>query len=143
MKTLALLNGDLVAGAGGHATITGTSKVRQDLSLLLGERWGTDRFHGDQWGSTVTDFIGQPLSADLEVRVREEVARAISQYIAIQTTEIYRDRINGTRSRFATSDVVRQVDSIEVTPRYDSIRIAINLVTQAGIEVQLNRTVTI
>jgi phage baseplate assembly protein W len=143
LKTLALVNGDLVATATGHATVSGTSKVRQDLSLALGEPWGTDRFHADRWGSVLMDYIGTPITDDLQFQVRSEVLRAISQYIAIQDTEIYRDQTRGTRSRYATADVVRQVTGIEVTPEMDKIRIRVDLVTQAGAEVRLNRTVVV
>jgi phage baseplate assembly protein W len=143
MKTLALSNGDLVVGQSGHAVVSGATKVRQDLSLALGERWGTDRFHGDRWGSVLIDYIGQPLTEDMEFQVRSEVSRVIAQYIAIQDQEVYQDMLNGRRSRFATADVVRKVNDIEAQVRDDSISIRISLTTQAGLDVELNRTVTL
>lgn len=143
MKTLALANGDLVATATGHGTVSGTRKVHQDLALALGEPWGTDRFHAKQWGSILMDYIGSPITQSLESDLRDEVLRVISQYIAIQDQEVYSDMTRGTRSRYATADVVRQVTGITVTPETDKIRVLVNLVTQAGAEVQLSRTVVV
>lgn len=143
MKTLALSNGDLVVGTSGHATISGVSKVRQDLALDMGERWGFDRFHGDRWGSLLVDYIGLPITVDTEVQISTEVSRTLAQYIAIQDTEVFQDLATGARSRYATSEVVRQVNSIDVTQGLDSIRVSVSLVTQAGIELTLNRTVTV
>lgn len=144
MKTLALANGDLVVGAGGHRTVSGSEKVRQEIALALGEYWGTDRFHADQWGSVLTDYLGQPIdtAGSLEFDVRTEIARVLANYVAIQTTEIYNDYLDGRRSRFDTADVIRSVDSIDVAKVNDSFRITIALTTAAGLAVTLNRTVT-
>lgn len=143
MKTLALSNGDLVVGQGGHLTISGVSKIRQELALALGEYFGTDRFHRDIWGSVVSDYLGRPIDDSLIAQVEAEVARVLSQYIAIQDQEIYQDYINGRRTRYATADVIREVTSINAQPINDSIQISITLATQAGSTVVLNRTVTL
>ena len=42
-----------------------------------------------------------------------------------------------------SADVVRQVTGVEVTPEYDRINVKINLLTQAGVEVQIGRTVVV
>lgn len=143
MKTLALSNGDLVVGQNGHATISGAAKIRQDLALALGEYWGNDRFHADQWGSILPDYIGEAIDDETDFRVRSEVARVLAQYIAIQDQEVYQDFLAGRRSRFATADVVRKVNSIETTVRLDSIHVEISLTTEAGVDVTLNRTVAL
>lgn len=142
MKTLALVNGDLVVASSGHATISGASKVRQDLSLALGEYWGTDRFHSDQWGSTVVDYIGLPITDDLQFQVRAEVSRVISNYIAIQDAEVYADLADGTRSRYDTADVVRSVDAIVTRLDYNTVQLKVTLSTQADQSVTVTRTVT-
>lgn len=142
MKALALVNGDLVVGQSGHVTISGASKIRQDLTCALGEHWGTDRFHSDLWGTIVMDFIGLPLSSDQVFRVRSEVARVLQQYVSIQEAEIYQDMVAGRRSRFATADVVREVSSVNVTVQPSKILINLSLVTQANEVVTLNRSVS-
>jgi hypothetical protein len=141
VKALALSNGDLVVGPNGHVTISGVPKVRQDLALNFGERWGFDRFHGDRWGSLLVDYIGQPINADTETLTTNEVSRTIAQYISIQDTEVYQDLVSGARSRYESSEVIRQINNIEVTSLYDSIRVKVDLVTQAGVGITLNRTV--
>lgn len=143
MKTLALSQGDLVVGRGGYATVSGGRKVQQELALALGEYFGTDRFHPNQWGSTVTDYLGQPVSEDLSFEVRAEISRVLEQYIAIQDQEIYQDFVNGRRTRYDAADVVRQVQSIDVQVNMTTIFVSISLLTLAGQTVQLNRTVTL
>lgn len=141
MKTLALANGDLVAGQDGHVTISGAAKIKQDLTCALREHWGTDRFHSDVWGSIVVDFIGLPLSSDLVFQVRSEVGRVLQQYVAIQGAEIYADMVAGRRSRYATADVVREVRSIQVSVEPSKVVMQINLITQAGQDLTVNRSI--
>lgn len=140
MKTLAVSDGDLMAGQSGHVTISGAAKIRQDLAMALGERLGNDRFHPN-WGSTLIDFIGRPIDFETEFTIRSEVSRVLAQYLAIQDQEVYGDYLNGARSRYATADVVREVNSIEAQVDFDAVRISIALTTLAGQEVRLNRTV--
>lgn len=140
MKTLALQGGDLVIGAQGHKTITGSSKIRQDLALALGERYGNDRFHPN-WGSALPAYIGSPISADTELLVRSEVARVIQSYIDVQRAEIVNDSLNGRRSAFTTADVVERLDVIKTKISYDSIRVMVGLTTQARESVSISRTV--
>lgn len=141
MKTLALRDGDLVVAQTGHAVVSGAAKIRQDLALALGEQLGNDRFHV-QWGSILADYIGTPIDDETEFEVRNEVARVLAQYIAIQDQEVYRDYLDGTRSRFATADVVRQVNGVETFVDFDAIRIRITLTTRSGEEAIIARTVT-
>lgn len=143
MKTLAVVNGDLMVGQNGHSTISGAVKVRQDLAMALGEYRGTDRFHADVWGSVVQDFLGQPIDEHTEAEVRAEVDRTIRSYIAIQDQEVYQDMINGRRSRFATADVIRQVQSIDALVHYDAIDLTVLLLTQSGNAIELNRTASL
>jgi phage baseplate assembly protein W len=139
VKTLALAGGDLVAGAGGHKTISGVPKIRQELALSLGEEYGVDRFHPDM-GSILIEFIGQPIDAQSEMMIRVEVGRVIQQYIAIQQREVLRDHLAQRASRFDSSDVVTGITGIAATVNFDSVRVSATLITQAGTEVQISRT---
>lgn len=143
LKTLALVNGDLVVGQGGHATVSGASKIRQMIALALGEYFGNDRFHPTQWGSNVIDQIGKPIDFMVQADVELEISRVMAQYIAIQDAEIYQDYLNGRRSRFAAADIIRNVTNIDVTVNMDSINVALSLVTLAGSSIDLNRTVAL
>lgn len=142
MKTLALANGDLVAGPGGYATISGAAKVQQEIALDLGEEYGHDRFHPDTWGSTVMNYIGQPIDDSVELDVRSEIARTLAQYIATQQQEVYRDFVNGSRSRYSANDVVVGVSSISSSINDTSILISLILETQDGSTIEVNRTVS-
>lgn len=139
MRTLALQGGDLVVGQGGHKTITGTAKIRQDLALAMGEPYGTDRFH-PTWGSVLPDYIGHPIQADTEMNVRSEAARVIQNYILIQTTEILQDVLNARRTRYDTADVVQQVDDIDATVYIDQVRLRVEMTTLSGQDLTVNRT---
>lgn len=140
MKTLLLSQGDLVIGPAGHATISGSGKVRQDLALALGEELGFDRYHRE-WGSVVTRFVGAPITPETEMAVYSEVARVLSQYIQAQRAGLVRDSLNDTISRYSTSDVVQQVISIEARVGYDTIFVTTVLQVASGETVTINRTV--
>lgn len=141
MKTLALQGGDLVVGSQGHATISGNKKIRQDLALALGERYGNDRFHLT-WGSTLPNYVGRPVTADSDLIVRSEVARVVQSYIDGQQAQIATDALSGTRSKYTTSDVVAQLNNIVTSIDLDTIHVKISLSTQAQESLTLTRTVT-
>lgn len=140
MKTLLLSQGDLVIGPSGHATISGSGKVRQDLALALGEELGFDRFHRE-WGSVVTRFVGAPITPETELAVYSETARVLSQYIQAQKAGLTRDALSGNMSRYTTSDVVQQVISIDAKVGFDTIFISTVLQVASGETVTINRTV--
>ena len=140
MKTLALINGDLVVGAAGHLTISGVPKIRQEMALALGEEYGSDRFHRDL-GSILIEFIGQPIDGQTEMMIRAEVGRVAQQYIDTQRREVLRDHLECRASRFDASDVVVGITDIQARIDYDTVRIKANLLTQSGANVTINRTV--
>jgi phage baseplate assembly protein W len=142
LKTLALAGGDLVVGSTGHQTISGVPKIRQELALALGEEYKADRFHPDM-GSILGDFIGQSVDPESEMLIRAEVGRVVQQYIAIQQREVLRDHLAQRMSRFDASDVVTGITSIDAQIDFDTVRVSAALLTQAGVQVVVNRTVTI
>lgn len=139
MKTLALSGGDLVVGPTGHATISGTAKIRQELALHLGETFASDRFHPEM-GSVLIDYVGELIDDETEMLVRAEVGRVVQQYIAIQQREVLRDNLAARASRFDSSDVVVGIRDVTARVDYDSIRVSVSLLTQSGETVQVNRT---
>lgn len=142
MKTLMLQGGDLVVGAQGHRTITGSAKIRQDLALALAEPYGNDRFH-PTWGSVLPHYVGTPITADTELLVRSEAQRVVQVYIDIQRNEIVNDALATRRSRFTTADVVARLDDIETRIAFDAIRVKLHLVTQSQEELTVSRTVEV
>lgn len=141
MKTLALASGDLVVGHGGHALISGSQKIRQDLALALGETLGHDRFHRS-WGSTLPAFIGQNIDSSTNAAIRAEAQRVVAQYISVHDDYIQADQVAGGRSRFGTADVVGDVTAISATQNFDTIKVQVSLRTLAGTTITVNRTVT-
>lgn len=140
MKTFALRNGDLVIGPSGFKTVSGTKKVRQDLSMAIGEEYGADRFH-PQWGSTLHRMIGTTIAPDTEFVVRSEVARVIQQYIDIQRFENVEDKMAFRRSRYSTSEIINRVNSINAKISLDTVQVRINLSTVGRDVITLGRTV--
>jgi len=142
MKTLALANGDLVVAPGGHATVTAAAKIRQDMALALGEPLGNDRFH-TEWGSVLPTYIGQPVDEQTKLNVQAEVARIIEQQMAIQQRDISQDTMQGRASRYSSSDVIVGIQNLVVDIRYDTVKVTVSLVTQAGVRINIKRTVNI
>lgn len=141
MKTLALANGDLVAGPTGHKTISGAAKIRQDLALALGEPIGDDRFH-PSWGSLLPSYIGQAIDAQTNALIRSEVSRVLAQYVSVRDEYITLDQQSGARSRFDTADVVSEILSVSAVQDFDTIKVQVSLRTLAGTLITVNRTVT-
>lgn len=142
MKTLALKNGDLVVGPAGHATISGTKKIRQDLALALGEPYSDDRFH-PEWGSLLPNYIGEQVGPELQSLVISEAARVIQAYVDGQAAEIQKDALSSSMSRYDTTDVVKQVNGVDATLGVDTIYVKVSLTTQANQTVTLSRTVAV
>lgn len=140
MKTLLLSQGDLVVGPGGHTTLTGSGRVRQDLALALGEELGHDRYHLE-WGSVVPRFIGAPITPETRMAVYSEVSRVLGAYIGGQRQQQERDVLAGRISRSTLSDVIESVVSIDVRQGFDTLFISTVLRVASGETVTINRTV--
>lgn len=130
MQTLALVNGDLMLAQGGYLLYTGADRIKQDLTLALLEAYGTDRFH-PRWGSVIMNYIGNPITPQLESLVRAEVTRVVQNYIAIQQAEVLRDSVVDVKGRFTTSDVVRNIAGIQTQVQMDRINVVLALQTLA------------
>lgn len=128
MKTLALVQGDLVLAGGTYVTFTGSDKIQQDLTLALNEDYGSDIYH-PYWGSILDRYIGAPLTAELQSAVSLEVQRIIKNYIAAQADTLAIGTAYDIKGVYNTSDVVQKLESIDVQVSYDSINITVKLQT--------------
>jgi phage baseplate assembly protein W len=90
MKTFQIQGGDLVIGPGGYATVSGPKKVLQDLSILVREPYGIDRFH-PQWGGILEEFVGQEVNPVSRALVRGEIERLLQNYMVMQSRQIAAD----------------------------------------------------
>lgn len=141
MKTLALSGGDLVVDAGRLQMLEGPAKIRQDLALALGEEYNTDPFRPG-WGSVLPQHIGEPITDDTPMLVQAEVNRVIQQYMANQKAILEAAYVNRQAHTINTSEIIRTVNSIDVSVQYDSVMILVSLTTMAGQTIQISRTVS-
>lgn len=142
MKSLQIRNGDLVVGTAGHQVVEGTAKIRQDLALALGEPYGDDRFHPG-WGSMLPRYVGEPATDEVRALVVSEAARVLQAYVDGQAADVLQDSLAATRSRYATADVVRQVNAVEAEVGIENLHLKVSLTTQAGQNVVVTRTVVL
>jgi phage baseplate assembly protein W len=138
--SLGLVNGDLMVSSGDYLLLTGADKIRQDLTLALSEEFGTDRFH-PRWGSIVKRYIGSLLTPQLALLVKAEVVRVVRNYIAIQQAEVMRDTQVDVQGRFDTSDVIRELVSVDTQISFDVCNIYIHLRTLNRATVKIKKQV--
>lgn len=132
MKTMWLDDGDFVIGSSSdYQMITNASKVKQDLRGALLEPLGNDRFHRG-WGSSLSDFVSQPLTSFLRMGVLAEVNRVIGNYAAVQRDQIEADMYSESTSRFSTDEIISSVIGVETKQHYDSLGVTIGVSTVAG-----------
>lgn len=133
MKTLAIQNGDLVIGPTGHEVVSGVQKISQDILLAIIERYGSDPYH-PRWGSLLDRYVGQIMTDAVLFDIQQEALRVVSNYIAVQTSQIQQDVLVSQGSRFSASDVVRDVSDIQVSVAEDPTRanVRLQLVTANG-----------
>lgn len=115
MQSLLVQNGDLVIGPSGYATVTGPARVKQDLKIALGERYGTDPYH-PAWGSLLPTYVGRWLAPDQTLAVQQEVLRVVNNYLLVQRAMIQSDALQSNASRFSFADVISSVEKIQVSP---------------------------
>lgn len=141
MKTLALSGGDLVVGPGGLQLLEGASKIRQDIALALGENYGGDPYHPG-WGSVLQQYLGEPITADTPMLVQAEVNRILQQYIANQQQILDAASLRNQQHTISTSEIIRTVNSVDVSVSYDTVTVLIDLTTMAGQTMKISRTVS-
>lgn len=140
MKTLELVNGDLVLGGGSFQALSGAAKVKQDLGIALREPFGSDRFH-TRWGSVLPEFIGRPQDKYLESLVQGEIHRVLQNYVLLQADAIKRDQNAGRKPRYSHNEIVADIVSVKVRSNYDSLTIRVHLTTLDGEEITITQAV--
>lgn len=115
METLQLdTDGDLVIGPTDYAVVSGTDKIRQDLTYALREEYGSDPFH-PYWGSLLPGMLGNIIGTDTLSQVQSEVMRVLQNYIAVQTAMLQNNLVAFDQSQFSTADIIGSIDSVTVT----------------------------
>lgn len=140
MDTFAIRNGDFALGDGGFVTISGPSKLVQDLGCALREPIGTDRFHR-LFGSTMESLVGGIIGPATAASIQSETERVIANYITVQQALLSRDALAGRMPRFDTGEVIKSVDSITVQQSFDSMIVTVVLTTLSQEAVALTYSV--
>jgi hypothetical protein len=140
MKTFQIKDGDLVLGPGGFQTLEGPAKVAQDLGIAVREPIGCDRFH-EGWGSGLHAFVGGRADDYTQMLIEGEINRLVNNYMMTQAEHVERDDTNSRKPRFATSELIGDIDSIDIVQQYDRFFIRVSLTTVAGDSVTLVQTV--
>lgn len=129
MQTLALIHGDLLVDSSGNLLMySGTDRIRQDLTLALTEEYGANHFH-PKWGSIVKNYIGNPITQNLQQLVQAEVNRVVQNYITLQQSSVLRNTTYDIAGVFDTSDVVQSVGPLSVSTSFDTVYISATLTT--------------
>jgi len=139
VKTLQIKNGDLVIGSGGYATVTGSAKLRQDLSVAVREPYGCDRFH-PRWGSMLSGFVGGVLDKYAASAVSGEVNRIIGNYVAVQHDQMTVAASQGMKVRYSTGEVVSAVTKIDTRQSFDRLYVRASLTTMSGEQIDIMTT---
>lgn len=140
MKSFAIREGDLVIEGGQYATIAGSKRVFQDLSLAVSEPLGCDRFHPN-WGSMLERYVGTVYDEETELLVRAEIFRIIRQYVDTQQEAMVTRSIRHQKSLFASEEIVQEVSGISVTQEFDRINVKVTIQTGDTQPVVLQATV--
>lgn len=137
MKTLRIRNRDLVVGPAGYDLVSGSDKLRQDLTMATIEPIGADRFHPG-WGSRLWEMIGISIDDEQRMQLWSEIIRVVKNYAAVQADEARNDSLNSRRSRYRTSEVLAALTSIDVIPNADTLSVTINIQTMSGESISLD-----
>jgi len=141
MKTFQISNGDFVLSNGSFATVEGTPKIQQDLGTALATEYGTDRFH-PRYGSTLPNYIGQPVGSATSILVRSEVTRVVNNYASVQAANMNSYIVRGLQAPYAQSEIIAQLNAVTVKQDYDTFEVAAVITTQAGQSTLVSASVT-
>lgn len=101
----------------------GRTKLIQDLTLWLTERYRSDRFHSS-YGSILDGFIGDVIDDMSAYEVEAEVNRVLQNYQMVQ----YR-RMQEDPTTLSPEEVLVDVEDIKARIDYDSVVVVISIVT--------------
>lgn len=139
---LAISDGDLVLSGSALLTISGPSRIKQDLTIALRDQYGADPNH-PYWGSILDRYIGLPLNDSQQAQVVAEVQRVLNNYVAVQADMVNSAVVNSVKGTLDTSDVIRSVVAIDTTVTMDQILIQVTLQTMSGDSVTVTRSVSV
>jgi hypothetical protein len=145
--SLLLRGGDLVTGGATFGTVTGHSKLVQDLRCAILERMGNDESHpwfgslidGGRLNGTEQPSIIATGDWNMAVlSVEGEIRRIVDQYQKTQIARSERDRSNYGKPTLTPSELLMGVSEIQFFQAQDNLLCRVTLVTGADSELILN-----
>jgi hypothetical protein len=142
-KSFKIVNGDFAVGAGrSFETVSGASKLAQDLRLWVTERIGTDPSfptYGSRLDGGVVDgreiesYIGQIGTQERLNEIRAEVNTLLSLYQSTQLEKMRRESIlyNG-KTTLPPEEVLHVVENIEARQVGTVVIVRVTYQTLAG-----------
>jgi hypothetical protein len=148
MRDFSISGGDLTLGASsGFETVSGQSYIRQRIATALAEPFNSDPYESG-WGSYLDGWLGMPVTGSTAGLVASEASRVLSVIIAAQAQMITGWHLTGARAQLAAADTIAQVTSVDAQQGSlllgqdpTSVIVTMTLVTQAGAQLQISRTV--
>lgn len=137
MKTFQIKDGDLVVGPGGFTSVTGSTKVRQDLAVAVREPLGCDRFH-PRWGSTLAQYVGVFNDELIRGLIISEVYRLVRNYVAVQGDQVRTDSISGRKPRYRTDELVSDIEHVDLRQEFDRLYLRVTLSLTSGEQITLS-----
>lgn len=138
--SLKLRNGDLVAEGASLATVTGESKLFQDLRLALLEPLGFDNLHPN-YGSSLEDLLGETDLSYLSLEIENEVSRVVQELQFQQLERAKSDRFVVGQATLDPGEIIVNLTSVTIAQIEDRLEVHATILT--GTEEELNITVPI
>jgi len=142
MRSLQILDGDLVIGPGGFVMVDGVDKVKQDLSVAVREPLGCDRFHPG-WGSVLAEYVGGLPDEMTQSAIQAEIVRLVRNYAAVQADQQQVSTLSGLPNRYTAQELVVDVDRIDVRQDFDRLHLRVSVRTATGTTVTLTNSLSI
>lgn len=141
MKTLKIENGDLVISNGAYAVVEGSDKIVQDLGIAVATPYGVDRFH-PKYGSVLPNYVGTPIDEGTKMLVENEMTRIITNYQAVQTTNMNSYIVQGKQSPYNQNELVQSIKELQVVQDYDTLEVTAVVSTLSGNQAVVSATVS-
>jgi phage baseplate assembly protein W len=143
MDTFQILNGDLVLTGGAYTTLTGSTKVQQDLAIYALTPYGFTRSH-PRFGSILESYIGNAISANTQSLLRAEFIRLINNYQSVQVQRLNSYLIQGKVSPYGQNTLIRSVKSITIIQTgVSNFIITVVLLLMTGRNVTITNTLSL
>lgn len=113
--SLAIRDGDLAVTGSECQVVNGIDKLRQDLTLWLIIRIGSNRFH-PTFGSALESYIGSVIVPATQAVVYNEVLRVLTNYQSM----VYQ-LFTVNPNIFSLSELPYSIDSVNVSLTYDTV----------------------